>query len=178
MRLREVRVYPTLLISKLGSWFFHSNGIERTLEWETKYLVLLSTLLSASYVPWVDPLASVSLDFLLCKMELRLSALMKKNSIKRILGTYLKPGICKIQFVLLSLTWQIACNLKKKRESSLLWGSPGAHLEGKIRYRNMASNSNDTNILFFPWKTSFRLKCTLNLGVSSSLRLTLADEEG
>lgn len=114
MRLREVHAYPTLLISKLGSWFFHSDGIEGTLEWETKSLVLLSTLLSASYVPWVDPLASVSLDFLLCKMGLRLSALMKKNSIKRILGTYLKPGICKIQFVLLNLTWQTACNLKKK----------------------------------------------------------------
>ena len=77
-------------------------------------LVLWSILHSTNSVPQADSLASLSLSFLVCKIELRLSVLMKRNSVKRILGTYLEPTVCKIQFVPLNLGWQIGCNLKEK----------------------------------------------------------------
>lgn len=43
--------------------------------------------------------ASLSLNVLFWEMELRLSVLMKRNSLKRILGTYMEPSICGIQFI-------------------------------------------------------------------------------
>lgn len=66
-------------------------------------LVLLSTLFSSSSVPWAYPLASLSLNFLVCKMELLLSVLTKRNC-KENSGTYLEPSVGKIQFVSLNLT--------------------------------------------------------------------------
>lgn len=38
-------------------------------------------------------------------------------SVKRILGTYLEPSVCKILFVTLKQDWQIGCNLEEKQDN-------------------------------------------------------------
>lgn len=57
-------------------------------------MVLLSALLSTSCVAQADPV-----NFLVYKMGLRLSILIKRNSVKGILRTYLEPCTCKFPFV-------------------------------------------------------------------------------
>lgn len=62
-------------------------------------MVLVSALLSTVCVAQADPVASLSVNFLVYKMELGLSILIKRNSVKGILRPYLEPCTCKFPFV-------------------------------------------------------------------------------